>query len=745
MHPDSPAFGHAQRQIDGLNKHTQNEQVNTDDNSGCLNASELLSEFHNVTLYSTPHHSYEAAQYAPYSFDGPSDSAPYQQCGLVGHTSGLHHNYGHPALSLYDNALDYASYHQGQGYISAQQRQHQYGGHTSPLQSGVANLATYEHGGAGIQTPQLQHPYMGHITPLQNGAALVQQGRDFVAPPETQHHHANPTMLCQAGSVRREALFSATTPGHALSTQNSASNYKPQLCLYETRLSTPISPYGGVGNSPQLLNGITAYAAVSTETATYNAPQLRSGGHPPSQVFHQALVYQPPQPQGISSHPQADPLRRSPYTQNGVTEQSTRTQDGAGVDRSAPQHGVLNIEQRMHTGASSNALQSPSRITTCEDGINDGTVRQEPHSKKRAFDQMSPQLRQGHATPGEEPPAKKTRLGSAPSVADMLSDTPKVPEDTLEDIAKPKRKPTKSLESDKMKSIEMIRRVRRIAFRVTHPPPTAFSGNRITKSWLKKEFPENFKGNARALKASSILRQFGREKLNMTGNMWKSLDESDRNIRPEYPHRIEDRQIVRCDEKHSLEDHSPLGATSVQCVNCQPRKIDGFDPPKRHMMCPACIREHETALSDHAELAELVRGEAWTELCDSCMVISDQLEKCKCEWDVPRCLEHRRHHLEKLLKSCGSTIIKGPSALCNFCFVNPPTIGIAYAWKCQMCYGVFRMPNDLKMTWLPNGPPLFARFATADDNVAQRLSESTDVGLAEANFDFSLGPRAPGQ
>lgn len=290
---------------------------------------------------------------------------------------------------------------------------------------------------------------------------------------------------------------------------------------------------------------------------------------------------------------------------------------------------------------------------------------------------------------------------------------------------KPKSTPKPKPVQDELSK---LREFRQISYWVAHPPKTAWNSNFLSRSWLRAMFPTHFKSDIRVMKVNSGLEGYGREKLNMSETMWKALTERRKETRPNIPTSIGERQIVRCDEKHSLDDHSPEGTTSIQCAQCPVKSFDLGDEC-HHMMCPACISAQQIALSDDPSITHLLMGGAWEALCDDCMLHYDKSRACKCEWEVPRCLEHRREHLNNLANRYIESV---PTGLCAQCCSQPITTGIEYAWHCRVCFGIFVLPNDMVPNWLPH---LEASSPEGDGGaLAQQTAPETSL---MSEFDFS--------
>ncbi|OJD35425.1 uncharacterized protein BKCO1_1700093 [Diplodia corticola] len=237
---------------------------------------------------------------------------------------------------------------------------------------------------------------------------------------------------------------------------------------------------------------------------------------------------------------------------------------------------------------------------------------------------------------------------------------------------------------------------RAIAFLMAHPPADAFHGTTLQRAFLRHAWPNHFHRQPRIIRRDSALLAMGPARLNVSDTMWRAMMDADIATRPPMPVHIADRQIVRCDERHSLRDHSPRGTPSVRCRIC-PDNIPWdtvTDQPSYHMMCPACIGEHDAALAAEengekegegegeegqtattttmmttttkttttttttqtpqqaqaGRLRALLAGGAWARLCDACMARSGMhlMKPCSCQWAVARCFKHRREHLERL-------------------------------------------------------------------------------------------------
>ncbi|KAK0658607.1 hypothetical protein DIS24_g4550 [Lasiodiplodia hormozganensis] len=330
--------------------------------------------------------------------------------------------------------------------------------------------------------------------------------------------------------------------------------------------------------------------------------------------------------------------------------------------------------------------------------------------------------------------------------------------------------PSKSIENGQGEdnTTETLRELREVAYTIAHPPKSAFQTFRIIRSFLRRQFPRHFRADKRIIKVGSPLIALGRERLNISELMWNSMMEEDIATRPEMPMKIEQRQIVRCDEQHSLEDHSPAGTASIACAKCPPQKFDSEkNPSSRYMMCLACIGQHEKALAEHnTMLAGLICGSAWARLCEDCQEKCNQFKPCSCEWEVPLCLGHRRKHLEELMsraqadgyilpapmfplddkdpkiegRAIGDPKLADPYLAahefrpwCGHCWHNDATTGISYAWKCFICMGYFVLPNDVPSTWFPHMAP-----PEKNRNCEEETETSQEGSSASTDFDFTL-------
>lgn len=333
--------------------------------------------------------------------------------------------------------------------------------------------------------------------------------------------------------------------------------------------------------------------------------------------------------------------------------------------------------------------------------------------------------------------------------------------------------PSKSIKNGQGEdtTTETLRELREVAYTIAHPPKSAFQSSRIIRSFLRRQFPRHFRADKRIIKMGSPLIALGRERLNISELMWNSMMGEDIATRPEMPMKIEQRQIVRCDEQHSLEDHSPAGTASIACAKCPPQKFDSEKHPKsRYMMCLACIGQHEKALAEHnTTLASLIRGSAMARLCEDCQEKCNQFKPCSCEWEVPLCLDHRRKHLEELMSRAQADGYTLPAPMflhghkdtdpeisgreigdreladpylaahefrpwCGHCWDNDATTGISYAWKCFICMGCFVLPNDVPSTWFPQMAP-----PEKNGNCEEETEETSQEGSsANTDFDFTI-------
>lgn len=330
--------------------------------------------------------------------------------------------------------------------------------------------------------------------------------------------------------------------------------------------------------------------------------------------------------------------------------------------------------------------------------------------------------------------------------------------------------PSKSIKNGQGENTttETLRELREVAYTIAHPPKSAFQTSRIIRSFLRRQFPRHFRAEKRIIKMGSPLIALGRERLNISELMWNSMMEEDIATRPEMPMKIEQRQIVRCDEQHSLEDHSPAGTASIACAKCPPQKFDSEKHPNsRYMMCLACIGQHEKALAEqNTTLAGLIRGSAMVRLCEDCQEKCNQFKPCSCGWEVPLCLDHRRKHLEELMsraqadgyilpapvfspetkdtdpkisgRAIGDPELADPYLAahefrpwCGHCWDNDATTGISYAWKCLICMGYFVLPNDVPSTW-------FSHMAPPEKSGNCEEETSPEGSSASTDFDFTL-------
>ncbi|GME23357.1 uncharacterized protein LTHEOB_7663 [Neofusicoccum parvum] len=311
--------------------------------------------------------------------------------------------------------------------------------------------------------------------------------------------------------------------------------------------------------------------------------------------------------------------------------------------------------------------------------------------------------------------------------------------------SKPAKK-ARTIKTEGKSEDQLLREARDVSYALAHPPENAYQSTRITRSWLNHAFPDHFRDKKRMIKTRSEMLAFGPARLNVSATYWKALNEENREVRPPIPMHIKDRQVVRCDEGHSLEPHSPAGSKSIACVDCGVQSFGNkHNFTTQHMMCAACIGKHEDELSGESRLESLLKGGAWATLCDECMENCNQLPSCGCEWERPRCIQHRRVHLEKLSKRKPAIGIR--IQLCGHCNERPVSKGISYAWHCQICSGVFVLPNDIPSTWFPHLDPY---KETSIANSAQKTHQDAMQGVgtmpgalplaepgSDSDFDFS--------
>ncbi|KAL0264294.1 hypothetical protein SLS55_000241 [Diplodia seriata] len=214
--------------------------------------------------------------------------------------------------------------------------------------------------------------------------------------------------------------------------------------------------------------------------------------------------------------------------------------------------------------------------------------------------------------------------------------------------------------------VETLIEMRRIAYAIAHPPDTAFLPCKLVRSFLRQMFPAHFRDDKIIIKVSSPVNVMGRERLNVSEEMWASMTSADVATRPAMPLEIARRQAIRCDESHSLKDHAPPGTLTLTCVDCpQENYFDGSRNVSTgpYKMCQACIGTHDAALELRGEdrLVGMVRGAFLHRLCDGCMLQccgiaregGEEAEEklCNCGWAVPRCFQHRRAHLAAMDES----------------------------------------------------------------------------------------------
>ncbi|KKY25961.1 hypothetical protein UCDDS831_g01810 [Diplodia seriata] len=214
--------------------------------------------------------------------------------------------------------------------------------------------------------------------------------------------------------------------------------------------------------------------------------------------------------------------------------------------------------------------------------------------------------------------------------------------------------------------IETLIEMRHIAYAIAHPPDSAFLPCKLVRSFLRQMFPAHFRDDKIIIKVSSPVNAMGRERLNVSEEMWASMTSADVTTRPAMPLEIARRQAVRCDESHSLKDHAPPGTLTLTCVDCpQENYFDGSRNGSAgpYQMCQACIATHDAALELRGEdrLVGMVRGAYLHRLCDGCMLQCCGIAKeggeeaeeklCNCGWAVPRCFQHRRAHLAAMDES----------------------------------------------------------------------------------------------
>ncbi|GME36357.1 uncharacterized protein LTHEOB_7663 [Neofusicoccum parvum] len=343
-------------------------------------------------------------------------------------------------------------------------------------------------------------------------------------------------------------------------------------------------------------------------------------------------------------------------------------------------------------------------------------------------------------------------VGSMPGTpqSNLLEDgdqgnTPPKRKATALENSKPAKK-ARTIKTEGKSEDQLLREARDVSYALAHPPENAYQSTRITRSWLNHAFPDHFRDNKRMIKTRSEMLALGPARLNVSATYWKALNEENREVRPPIPMHIKDRQVVRCDEGHSLEPHSPAGSKSIACVDCGVQSFGNkHNFTTQHMMCAACIGKHEDELSGESRLESLLKGGAWATLCDECMENCNQLPSCGCEWEKPRCIQHRRVHLEKLSRRKPAIGIR--LQLCGHCNERPVSKGISYAWHCQICSGVFVLPNDIPSTWFPHLDPY---KETSIANSAQKTHQDAMQGLgtmpgalplaepgSDSDFDFS--------
>ncbi|KAL1626274.1 hypothetical protein SLS54_003111 [Diplodia seriata] len=118
--------------------------------------------------------------------------------------------------------------------------------------------------------------------------------------------------------------------------------------------------------------------------------------------------------------------------------------------------------------------------------------------------------------------------------------------------------------------IETLIEMRYIAYAIAHPPDTAFLSCKLVhtqpaRSFLRQMFPAHFRDDKIIIKVSSPVNAMGRERLNVSEEMWASMTSADIATRPAMPLEIAHRQAIRCDESHSLKDHAPPGTLTI-CI-----------------------------------------------------------------------------------------------------------------------------------------------------------------------------------
>lgn len=642
-------------------RHTYHSTSEIDNN---MNAFYSPSQLQTNT---SPYQMQSNNQHAQYSFSNPYEHAPYRQ-----NTAGYHM----PQLPQRHDSL------------------------TSSLQNNASNL--HQQALDGIRsTPELQHQRSG--VPLHSHNSTVNH-RPYLQGPssstsEPQYIYPRSITPSRNNSIEHELHTSNAQSGYVPNVQGSLDTHMPQSQRhYESRSAIP-SPGDAVGN-------------VQQNNTTEHTPQFLD--NPVKRPYHQ---------QGCATHPKVSQLSRGPTLQDNFLSDGPRAQTNLLGNGAKMQSSAIGLAPHTHWGTPSSALWSPNGfVSHGSEAVGDVSMHP-PLPQKRFLDPAFAQLRQGYSgTYGETTLGKKARLD------DTASGTPTNRSYfNQQNDGKPASAPqvmVRKVDRTLSLSVTTVRRVRDAAYSITHPPFRAFSNSSVTRQWVRelKDFTAN-----RLVRAQSPLHFFGYERLNMTETMWKAITEHDRSRRPAYPLRIEDRQIVRCDEKHSLVDHSPPGFVSVACVECPPEKIDHCDGATKqaHMMCAACIREHDTAFADQnqSKLAALVRGAAWANLCNHCMAnCYSHEETCTCEWEVPRCLKHRRKHLEQLIGRWECSIIKDVD-VCALCFEKPATDRIATAWRCQVCLGILFMAGGVASTWLPSGPPLPDGFQVCDELKFENLMD----------------------